>query len=397
MRLLGFINVFNQNPTFLQPVYWDDKLGMAYFQHSEDKVTISSFEQADLEYYIKNAKYIVYPEKDIFVQTGSTVIFAVYVDGYTFWGDYLNMQNTLQVFINNKEALAGFPGFYNTCVQFINEYKGKPLPDVKIKKTLENAVIRSLFEFCSYSESDQLDFIDSYFWNKKLFEFQTFDFKDCRPLADIEITKPIEHKSFKHYLDIYSGQKSNRPNFVDLYFQNKIVPKLWTVDVIKDLIFSLARIRKAEDYVRSLLKVRWGLDISEPLTPFREDLGYFPDLAHTDIDSFIEDAISSNNIENLYIIDFLKIKAGYVLIAENHFTKIKSFVATRLYGERNIEQLFNGLMEELLKNETKKLYLVINSSRIEKVAKQSRYFATHSDRIRIIELPISNRLEMRHT
>lgn len=397
MRLLGFINVFNQNPTFLQPVYWDDKLGMAYFQHSEDKVTISSFEQADLEYYIKNAKYIVYPEKDIFVQTGSTVIFAVYVDGYTFWGDYLNMQNTLQVFINYKETLAGFPGFYNTCVQFINEYKGKLLPDVKIKKALENEVIRSLFEFCSYSEGDQLDFIDSNFWIKKLYDFHTFDFIDCKPLADIEITKPIEHKAFKHYFDIYSGQKSNRPSFVDLYFQNKIVPKLWTVDVIKDLIFSLARIRKTEDYVRSLLNVRWELDISEPLTPFREDLDYFPDLAHTDIDSFIEEEISSNNIENLYIIDFLKIKTGYVLIAENHFTKIKSFIATRLCGERNIEQLFNGLMEELLKNETKKLYLVINSSRIEKVAKQSRYIAKYSDKIRIIELPISNRLEMRHT
>ena len=53
-------------------------------------------------------------------------------------------------------------------------------------------------------------------------------------------------------------------------------------------------------------------------------------------------------------------------------------------------------MEELLKNETKKLYLVINSLRIEKVAKQSRSFVKHSDKIRIIELPISNRLEMRH-
>ena len=44
-----------------------------------------------------------------------------------------------------------------------------------------------------------------------------------------------------------------------------------------------------------------------------------------------------------------------------------------------------------------KLYLVINSSRIEKIAKQSRYFVKHFDKIRIIELPISNRLEMRHT
>lgn len=391
MRLLGFINVFNQNPTFLQPVYWDDKLGMACFQHSEDKVTISSFEQADLEYYIKNSKYIVYPEKDIFVQPGSTVIFAVYVDGYTFWGDYLDMQNTLQVFINNKEILDGFPGFYNTCAQFVDEYKGKRIPDVKIKKTLENVVIRSLFDFCSYSESNQFNFIDSCFRSKELFEFQTYDFTDCKFLADTESTK-----AFKYYPNIYTGQKSNRPSFVDLYFQNKIVPKLWTVDVVKDLIFSLSRIRKTEDYVRSLLYFRWGLDISAPLTPFREDLSYSPDLAQTDIDSIIEDAILSNNIENLYIIDFLKIKAGHVLIAEDHFTRIKFFVATRLCGERNIEQLFNGLMEELLKNETKKLYLVINSLRIEKVAKQSRSFVKHSDKIRIIELPISNRLEMRH-
>lgn len=392
MRLLGFINVFNQNPTFLQPVYWDDKLDVAYFQHSEDKVTISSFEQADLEYYINNSKFIVYPEKDILVQLGSTVIFAIYIDGYTFWGDYLNMQNILQVFINNKEMLEGLPGFYNTSVQFINEYKGKRFPDVELKKTLEDVVTRSLFEFCSYSESDQIDYIDSCFHNKNLFKFQTFDFIDCESPADIECTKAL-----KHYYNIYSEYKNKRLSFVDLYFQNKIVPKVWTVDVVIDLIFSLARIRKTEDYVRTLLIDRWELDISVPLTPFREDLRYYPDLVHTDIDTIIEEAISFNKIENLYIIDFLKIKTGHVLIAENHFTKIKHFVATRLYGERNIEQLFIGLMEELLKNETKRLYLVMNSSRIEKVAKQSRYFSKHSDKVRFIELPISNRLEMYHT
>lgn len=390
MRLLGFINVFNQNPTFLQPVYWDDEQKKAYFQHSDDKVTISSFQQADLQYYTKNAKFILYPEKDIYIQTGSTVIFAIYVDGHTFWGDYLSIQNTIRIFIDNRESLTKFPGFYNTCVQFIDEYENKSLPDIRITKSLENIIIRRLFEFCSYKESDHLDYMDFFFRSKSLVELQSFDWVDCKQLAP----SPIEYEGTKHFVEAFSSQKANRPNFVDLYFQKKIVPKLWTVDVIKDLIFSLARIRKTENYIRTLLFERWGLDILESLTPFREDLLCFPDLAITDIDDFIETAISFNSIENLYIIDFLKIKAGHLLIAENYFTKEKSFIATRSCSERIIEHLYNELIGELANNNAKKLYIVLNDSRIEKIAKQNLFFSKHPSKIRIVEFPISNKIEI---
>lgn len=340
MRLLGFINVFKLNPTFLQPVFWNGKSNKAYFQHSEDKMTISSFEPADLNYYIENADFIAYPETDVLVQTGSTVIFSIYMDKHIFWGDYLDILNIIKVFIDNKDSFVDFPGFYNTCIHFLETYRTKVLPDVKISKAVENKIIKSLFDFCSYDELDRTDFID-------------------------------------------------------LYFQRKEVPKLWTIRIIKDLVFSMVRVRKTEEYIYSLLDKYWGLDLSQPLTPFKKELNAYEGLEYLDVDSIITDIINYNNISHLFTLDFLTISIGYVLIAENYLTKEKRFIATRSCNERRIYQLFSELTNELLSSEKEKLYLVINSSKIEKNAFCINFFSVNSDRIQVVEFPTGYRIEKR--
>lgn len=377
LRLWGFINVFNQNPTFLQPVYYDKKLGSFFFQHSENKVTISSFEQADMGFYIGNAKFLVYPDENITVRIGSTVIFAVYMDGYIFWGDYLDIQDKLHFFTDSEEIHSHFPGFYNTCIQFLDEYKSKHIPDVKIDKVLENAIINKLFRPCSYYVSEPFNLGKSKF-------IPGFTSSNCLYSED--------SRWIVQQHNIYGNRARRNYKFIDLYFQNKITPKLWTVDAIRDLIFSLARIRKSADYVLSLLNARWKVDFTEPLTPFREDLSYFPDLLDTDIITFSNELMLADGIDNWYIIDFLEVKSGYVLIAEKHPAMVKSFVGTHFYGRRNTELLLNKLVEELLKHIKGKLCLVINSAYIERIAKQSKLFADNSDKIRIIELPISNKI-----
>lgn len=340
MRLLGFINVFNLNPSFLQPVFWSDKLKKAYFQHSENTMTISTFEQADLDFYIDNAKFIVYPEKDIIVQAGSTVIFAICIDKHIFLGDFLDIKEIVQISIENKEEFSDFPGFYNTCVQFLDAYKNKCLPDIELSKQLQHRVIRSLSNFCSYVDTDRTD-------------------------------------------------------FVDLYFRNKRVPKFWTISIVKDLVFSLARIRKSEEYICSLLSDYWGLDISQQLTPFREELDALPELEYFDVDSFLSDIINSYNAKDLYIVDFLKTKLGHILIAENYFTNVKSFISTKICGEEVIYRLFSEFANELLRNSDKKLYLVINSFKIIENTRCNKFFSANSDKIQILELPTGYKLEKR--
>lgn len=303
-------------------------------------MTISSFEPADLDFYVKNADFIAYPETDVIVQTGSTVIFSIYMDKHIFWGDYLDILNAIKVFVENKESFTDFPGFYNTCIQFLEIYKTKVLPDVKITKAIENRVIKSLFDFCSYDELDRTD-------------------------------------------------------FVDLYFQNKEVPRLWTIRIIKDLIFSMVRVRKTEEYIYSLLYDYWGWDLSQPLTPFKNELSIFTELEYFDVDSIITDIINYNNINHLFTLDFLTINTGYVLVAENYLTKEKRFIATRSRSERRIYQLFFELTNELLSSKKEKLYLVINSSEIEKNVFCQNFFVTNSDKIQVVEFPSGYRIERR--
>lgn len=339
MRLYGFINVFKLKPTFLQPVFWDNKLEKAYFQHSENKMTISSFELADLDFYIKNADFITYPETDVIVQTGSTVVFAINMGKYIFWGDYLDTLNIIKIFIENKKYFSDFPGFYNTCMQFFEIYNDKVLPDIKIAEKIENRIIKYLFDFCKY---------------------------------DID-----------------------RTDFVDIYFQNKEISKLWTIDIIKDLIFSMVRIRKTERYIYSLLYNHWGVDLSQPLTPFKNELSFSVDLNSSDVDSIIENMIDYNKTDRLFILDFLKINSGYVLVAENYLTKEKWFIATYSINEQRIYKLIFVLINELLVHRSEKLYLIINDQIIENNTACRKFFARNSDKIKIVEFPAGYKLQKR--
>lgn len=336
MRLYGFINVFNQEPTFLQPVFCqNDKNNkqIYFFQHSENKTTISSFENADLEYYEEYSSIIVLPQKDIKVQIGSTVVFAIYIDKKVFWGDYVDIQNFFVSHPKIQKTYINYPGFLNTSKHFVDEYKNKKVEDLELPRSLRQEIRSSLFYFCTSTETDE-------------------------------------------------------SRFVDLYFCNKQVPKFWTIPVVGDLIFSLSRIRRSEEYVRSLVNGILHLDLSQPLIPFRERLTSLSDVHADDFFPSIDFLFEDIGIRDLYVIDCIKSTSSYILVAENYRNKSKRFLLLKTVNVEGIRTKLIGLIEELASETTDKLHLIINSLIIEECLTRYGSNCLDPSKVQLIEFPI---------
>ena len=339
MILLGFVNVFDLCPSFLQPVFWDPTHGKALFQHSENQMTISSFQEADLEYYKAHSTFIEYPNNDINVNIGSTVIFAIYIDSRVFWGDYIDIIEVVQLVINNKTYFSDYLGFYNTCLQFNDTYQKKELPSIRVENQISKKVVDCLYDFCNYINTDET-------------------------------------------------------RFVDLHFRNKTVPKYWTVSVVQDLVYWLSRTRVSKEYICSMLHREWGVDLSAPIMPF----GNF--LVETDVEQFVLDLVFPCSAENLIIIDYLQIKTGYLLIAEEFLTKTKHFVAIRNHSSRIIIHKITVLVKELLRKAVGPIQLIINNDIIaEQILKlkernERKQRRNGFSRIKIIERPSDLRIDL---
>ena len=341
MRLYGFINVFNQNPTFLQPVFCKKRTNNRlsyFFQHSENKTTITSFEDADLEYYKDYSELIILPINDIEVQVGSAVIFAVILDAKIYWGDFIDIQN----FIISHEVLQQFspryPGFAKTCQHYLEEYHSKTVKDDDIPPSLKQEIKSDLFFYPNSSETDDSKFVDLYFWKKE-------------------------------------------------------VPKFWTISLVADLIYSRLRIRRSEQYVKSLINDFLQINISEPLVAFREKIAELNDVQDFEFDFSIKSMIEDEDIQDFYIIDFIKCADFYSLTAENYITKRKRFMFFKSDNKNSIQERLFTMIEELLKESSDKLFLILNSKVIQECYFKNKADKFDQSKIEIVEYPASSKVD----